>query len=87
MYKIEFSTQAARTYRRLPGFIRQQVDAKLLLLAKAPYSKNNNIKPIQGAARCYRLRIGDLRVIYEIINEILKIYVIKIGHRKEVYRL
>jgi mRNA-degrading endonuclease RelE of RelBE toxin-antitoxin system len=35
---------------------------------------------------CYRLRIGDWRIIYEIANQTLKIYVIMIGQRKDVYR-
>lgn len=86
MYKVEFSKQAAKVYLKLPIHFRQQVDIKLRLLAELPYAKNNNINPIKGITKCYRLRIGDWRIIYEIINETLKIYIIKIGQRKEVYR-
>lgn len=34
--------------------------------------KNNNIQPIKGMAKCYRLRIGDWRIVYEIFNKMLK---------------
>jgi mRNA interferase RelE/StbE len=34
----------------------------------------------------YRLRVGDYRVIYQIEDEVLYIYVIRIGHRQEIYK-
>ncbi len=33
----------------------------------------------------YRIRIGDYRVIYKIEDKVLTIFIIEIGHRKEVY--
>jgi len=62
------------------------MDSRLQLLAQDPYARNNNIKPLTGGDKgCYRLRVGDWRIIYEIVNDSLTIYVIKIGQRKEVY--
>lgn len=34
----------------------------------------------------YRIRIGNYRVIYEILDERLIIHVVKVGHRKDVYK-
>jgi mRNA interferase RelE/StbE len=34
----------------------------------------------------HKIRVGDYRIIYEIQNEILVILVVKIGHRKDIYR-
>jgi mRNA interferase RelE/StbE len=34
----------------------------------------------------YRIRIGDYRIIYEIKDDILIVVVLKIGHRKDIYR-
>lgn len=62
------------------------MDVKLNQVAKNPYAKHNKVKPLKNMKRCYRLRIGDWRIIYEIVNQNLKIYVIIIGQRKEVYR-
>lgn len=86
MYEIEFSVKAAKTYLNLPKKFRGKIDKKLNLLAENPYMKHNNAKPLKGMSSCYRLRIGDWRIIYEVINNKLKIYVIKIGLRKEVYK-
>ena len=87
MYKIEFSIEAAKRYLKMPIKIRQQVDIKLQVITKSPYAKNNNIKPLKGMNGCYRLRLGNWRIIYEVINEKLIIHIIKIGQRKEVYKI
>ena len=34
----------------------------------------------------YRVRQGDYRILYEIEDQILRIMVVKIGHRRDVYR-
>ena len=86
MYSIELSTKAAKAYLKLPVQLRKRIDAKFTAIAENPYAKHNNVKPLQGMHGCYRLRIGDWRIVYEVVDGKLKIYVIKIGQRKEVYR-
>ena len=39
-----------------------------------------------GEEELYRLRVGDYRVIYQIRDKVLLVLVVKIGHRKDVYR-
>jgi mRNA interferase RelE/StbE len=41
---------------------------------------------MKGDNPFHRIRVGDYRIIYEIHGDILVIIVLKIGHRKEVYR-
>ncbi|MEI8204457.1 MAG: type II toxin-antitoxin system RelE/ParE family toxin [Bacteroidota bacterium] len=43
-------------------------------------------KKLKGSTNEYRIRIGSYRVIYTIINKILTITIIKIAHRKNIYR-
>jgi mRNA interferase RelE/StbE len=43
-------------------------------------------KKLAGANQTYRARSGDYRLIYEVRNEELIIQVIRVGHRREVYR-
>ena len=45
-----------------------------------------NITKLKGDNPFHRLRVGDYRIIYEIQNDVLIILVLKIGHRKEIYR-
>lgn len=85
-YRIEFSKKAKKDYEKLPEQARRLIDSKLLLLASSPYSQNNNIKRLKGEEKCYRLRVGAYRIVYEIMDEVLIIFVIRIGQRKEVYR-
>jgi mRNA interferase RelE/StbE len=86
VYKIEFATKAAKSYFKLPIDIKKQIDIKLTRIAENPYEKYNNVTPLVDMRGCYRLRVGDWRVIYEIINQTLTIYVLKFGQRKEIYR-
>lgn len=85
MYDIEFSIKAAKSYLKLQKKLRDRIDNKLKRVAQDPYAKHNNVKSLQGIKGCYRLRVGDWRVVYEVIKSQIKIYVIKIGQRKEVY--
>lgn len=41
---------------------------------------------LSGSDLTYRIRVGDYRVIYEIRDEIILVEVVKVGHRKDVYR-
>ena len=41
---------------------------------------------LSGSDLTYRIRVGDYRVIYEIHDEIILVEVVKVGHRKDVYR-
>jgi mRNA interferase RelE/StbE len=53
-------------------------------LAAAPRSAAN-IKALKGNAR-YRLRVGDWRVIYTLLDDVLVVLVVRIAHRREAYR-
>jgi mRNA interferase RelE/StbE len=83
-YEIFFSPSAAKDLRDLPKQIQQRIDEKFVSLAQDP-RPFGSIK-LKGADDLYRFRVGDYRVIYEIADEKLIVLVIKIAHRKEVYR-
>ena len=34
----------------------------------------------------YRIRVGNYRVLYKVENDILTVFVVKVGHRKHIYR-
>lgn len=84
-YQIEFTKKALKSFVKLPKEIQNTVVNKLNLLSVAPYATNNNVKKLQGDIDCYRLRVGDYRVLYRILNERLIIEVIHIAHRREAY--
>lgn len=43
-------------------------------------------KKLEGSLNEYRIRVGTYRVVYTIADDVLTVVVIKIAHRKEVYR-
>ena len=59
----------------------EKVKEALFNLQNNPYGG----KPLVGDKKgCYRIRVGDYRIIYEVAKK--EIWTIKIGHRKDIYR-
>ena len=85
-YAIEFVKSARKEFERLPIKTRVKTAEALSLLAQNPYSELLKVKKLKGADDLYRIRLGEYRLVYEIRNERLIVIVIKIGHRREVYR-
>ncbi len=46
----------------------------------------NFAKKLQDDDNSYRVRVGDYRVIYEVVDNVLIVTVIKVGHRSEIYK-
>jgi mRNA interferase RelE/StbE len=83
-YRIEFKKSAAKVLKKLPKQDRRRIRDKIDSFTE------NLPDPIttkmQGDNPFHRVRVGDYRIIYEIHEDTLVILVLKIGHRKEVYR-
>lgn len=82
-YKIEFKKTAAKELNSLPNREIKKIVVAINLLVENP--RPTISKKLSGSER-YRLRIGDYRILYEIENQVLIIYIVKIAHRKDVYR-
>jgi mRNA interferase RelE/StbE len=62
----------------------QRIRAALDLLADNP--RPPNCVAMQGEDSAYRVRVGDYRIAYEVLDAVLLIRVVQVGHRREVYR-
>ncbi|MCK5719403.1 MAG: type II toxin-antitoxin system RelE/ParE family toxin [Thiomargarita sp.] len=82
-YKIEVKKSAEKELRKLPQKNLIKILEKITSLSSDPHPIGS-IK-LTNQER-YRIRIGNYRVLYTIEDDILTIYIIKIGHRKEIYR-
>ena len=82
-YKIEIKESAVKELDSIPRKDLKKIVQKIRFLSDNP--RPNGCVKLSGRER-YRIRQGDYRILYSIENEILVVYVIKIGHRKEVYR-
>jgi mRNA interferase RelE/StbE len=85
VYKITYTTQAAKALFKMPRNTAQLIWEKMEQVAVDPFASISNVKKLQGRPG-YRLRVGDWRVIYEINKEQVVIIVIKIAPRGEVYQ-
>jgi mRNA-degrading endonuclease RelE of RelBE toxin-antitoxin system len=45
-----------------------------------------DLKKLSGADQLYRIRVGDYRIVYAVEDDRLLVLVVKVGHRREVYR-
>lgn len=84
MYKIEYSHTAAKALRKAPANTAERLMSAIEELAAAPYEMAG-VKKLT-AREGYRLRVGDWRILYTIHNDILTIYIVDVGNRKEIYR-
>ena len=85
MYKIEYQQQAIKALLKMPRNSARLIREKIEHLALSPYAANNNVKRMEGVGG-YRLRVGDWRVLYEIIDDRLVIVVVKIKPRGDAYK-
>lgn len=84
-YRVEISPKAKRQIKRFPPDISKRIIAKLEELAINPRPPQCRKLIATGRDR-YRVRVGDYRIIYDVIDDILLVLVLVAGHRKDVYR-
>jgi len=83
-YSVEFRPAVLKSIKRLPlkdlRRIRKKIDS---LAENLPEPSTTKMK---GNNNFHKIRSGDYRIIYEIHNDRLVILVVKIGHRKDIYK-
>ena len=84
-YLVEFLRSAARELESLPKSRQSQIAPHIENLRQNPYEATGVTK-LQGEQKLYRKRVGDYRILFEIDDERKAVTVVKIGHRREVYR-
>lgn len=83
-YEVRLARRAERSLASLQRGEQQRIRAALDLLADNP--RPPNCVAMQGEDSVYRVRVGDYRIVYEVLDTVLLIHVVRIGHRREVYR-
>ena len=84
VYRIRFTPEAQRNLEALPKAGQRRLDARIIQLTANP--RPPGVITLQGEQGLLRLCVGDYRIIYRIEDEVLLVIVIRIGHRREVYR-
>ena len=84
-YKVDFSRAAEEQLESIPKSDVKKIIKRAEKLGYDPFPPGH--EHLKGAAiATYRVRQGDYRILYTVHEEKLIVLVVKIGHRKEVYR-
>jgi mRNA interferase RelE/StbE len=82
-YRVILPKSVQKELDRLPEEIAARIMARLSALESNP--RPPDVKKLKGR-QGWRVRAGDYRIIYEILDRELVVIVVTIGHRREVYR-
>ena len=84
IYSIEVSRAAHKALKDVPHADVRKIRNKIEKLKEEPLP--NGCEKLSGNDDLYRIRSGDYRIIYQVLKKRLIILIVKIGHRREVYR-
>lgn len=82
-YSILFTKSAAKELERVPTKDRRRIVTRISALAGDP--RPMGAEKLSGDDK-YRIRQGDYRIVYEIVDAELIVTVVRIGNRRDVYR-
>jgi mRNA interferase RelE/StbE len=82
--RIQFKKSAAKSLQKIPKPDRKRIAD--LIDEWSENLPNPDSTKMKGNNPFHRARVGDYRIIYEIQEEVLVVLVVKIGHRKDIYR-
>ena len=83
-YTVIIKKSAQKQIEKIPAIYLNKIKTAILNLAGQP--RPHGAIKLTGSKNIYRIRIGDYRVVYEITDKTLFVYVFDIDHRKQIYR-
>ncbi len=83
-YSVLISPSAWRELMNLPEQVQQQVIAVIESLESN--ARPSGVVKLEGESELYRVRSGDYRVVYQIDDAVLRVLIIKVANRREVYK-
>ena len=82
MYKLVYTHRAVKDVKRLNKNVKKRIAATLLRFKEDPFCYAEKLtNPVLGT---YRFRIGDYRVIFDVVAD--EIVILRIGHRRDIYK-
>ena len=82
-FQIIWSESAAKELKKLDRTVANRIYKKVSQLSETPY--HLDVTKMVGDPY-FRLRVGDYRIIFDIQNDMLRVLILKVGHRKNVYK-
>lgn len=82
-YAIVFARSAEKEFSRLDAKLARRILPKIKALAQEP--RPAGAKKLSGEKNTWRIRVGDYRVVYDILDHKVVVEVLRVRHRREVY--
>ena len=83
-YKIKWKQSAIKELKKFQKKTISKKFQTIETLPDNPYPTGS--RKLHGAEYTYRFRAGDYRIIYSVYSDIVTIEIVRISHRKEIYR-
>ena len=83
-HEVEVSRTAEKQLHKLTRDDQERVVRRMLVLAEDPFPQG--ARKLTGYDDVYRVRVGRYRILYSVSRRRLVIVILKVGHRKDVYR-
>ena len=83
-YSLRISALAEKQLRAIPRSDQPRLLRSVLRLVDDP--RPRGCRKLRGSLDTYRIRVGYYRVVYDIEDGRLLVLVVKLGHRKDIYR-
>ena len=83
-FRIEWKKSTRKDLRKLPASATDRIVAAVENLAENPFP--HGVEKLSGSEHAYRLRLGDYRIVYEVVTESKLVEIQRVRHRKDVYR-
>jgi mRNA interferase RelE/StbE len=83
-YRVEIARRAVKALSTLTRRDQQRIRAAIDLLAEEP--RPPGCTKLTGEPNTYRVRTGDYRIVYDVFDDHLVVQVVRIGHRRDIYR-
>jgi mRNA interferase RelE/StbE len=84
-FRIEWKKSTRKDLRRLPASTEERIVEIVENLAEDPFP--HGVEKLSGSQHAYRIRVGDYRVVYEVVVELKLVEIQRVRHRKDVYKL
>lgn len=83
-YDIELSRIALKNMAKIPKKDLVRIQDRIDALSIQPNPPD--LKKVRGDENLFRIRSGDYRILYRIFNKVLKILIVDIDHRRDIYK-
>ena len=84
-YAVTLADSVRKELRNLPSQVVKRLQPKIRELGSNP--RPPACKKLQGYKNCWRVRVGDYRIVYTVDDESKVVDVTRVAHRKDVYEI